>query len=114
MKQRIINIMQISPFKITLFAIVLFLALFFLDFRFLRFMELKALDLRMVSRGAMLTGGETVIAVVDDESIKEIGRWPWPRITIAQLVDSFKAAGVKAVGFESYFPNLIIIPALKL
>ena len=103
MKQRIINIMQISPFKITLFAIVLFLALFFLDFRFLRFMELKALDLRMVSRGAMLTGGETVIAVVDDESIKEIGRWPWPRITIAQLVDSFKAAGVKAVGFDIVF-----------
>jgi adenylate cyclase len=103
MKQRIMNILQISPFKITLFVIVLSLLLFFLDFRFLRFMELKTLDLRMVSRGAMATGGETVIAVVDDESIKEMGRWPWPRTTIAKLVDSLKAGGVKAIGFDIVF-----------
>jgi len=103
MKQRIMNILQISPFKITLFVIVLSLLLFFLDFRFLRFMELKTLDLRMVSRGAMATGGETVIAVVDDESIKEIGRWPWPRTTIAKLVDSLKDSGVKAIGFDIVF-----------
>lgn len=103
MKQRIMNILQISPFKITLFVIVLSLLLFFLDFRFLRFMELKTLDLRMVSRGAMATGGETVIAVVDDESIKEMGRWPWPRTTIAKLVDSLKASGVKAIGFDIVF-----------
>jgi adenylate cyclase len=103
MKQRIMNILQISPFKITFFVIVLSLLLFFLDFRFLRFMELKTLDLRMVSRGAMATGGETVIAVVDDESIKEIGRWPWPRTTIAKLVDSLKASGVKAIGFDIVF-----------
>jgi len=103
MKQRILNILQISPFKITLFVILLSLLLFFLDFRFLRFMELKTLDLRMVSRGTMATGGETVIAVVDDESIREIGRWPWPRTTIAKLVDSLKANGVKAVGFDIVF-----------
>jgi adenylate cyclase len=57
----------------------------------------------MVSRGALPTGGETVIAVVDDESIKEIGRWPWPRTIIAKLVDSLKASGVKAVGFDIVF-----------
>jgi Adenylate cyclase, family 3 (some proteins contain HAMP domain) len=103
MKQRIMNILQISPFKITFFVIVLSLLLFFLDFRFLRFMELKTLDMRMVARGAITTGGETVIAVVDDESIKEIGRWPWPRTTIAKLVDSLKSSGVKAIGFDIVF-----------
>ncbi len=103
MKQKILNVLRISPFKITLFVIVLSLLLFFLDFRFLRFIELKTLDLRIVSRGAEATGGETVIAVVDDESIREIGRWPWPRTTIAKLVECLKAAGVKTVGFDIVF-----------
>lgn len=103
MKQRILNFLQISPFKITVFFIVLSILLFFLDFRFLRFIELKTLDLRMVSRGAVAPGGETVIAVVDDESIREIGRWPWPRTAIAKLVDTLKAKGAKAVGFDIVF-----------
>ena len=103
MKQAIYKFFRITPFKITLFIILIALVLFSLDFRLLRFMELKTLDLRMVSRGAMATGGETVIAVVDNESIKEIGRWPWPRTTIARLVDSLKASGVKAIGFDIVF-----------
>jgi adenylate cyclase len=103
MKKRILNILQISPFKITVFIIVLMLLLFFLDFRFLRFIELKTLDLRMVSRGALAPGGETVIAVVDDESIRELGRWPWPRTAIAKLVDRLKESGVKAIGFDIVF-----------
>jgi len=103
MKQRVMNILQVSPLKITVFIIVLSLLLFFLDFRFLRFIELKTLDLRMVSRGKMVTGGETVIAVVDDESIKEIGRWPWPRTVIARLVDKLKENKVKAIGFDIVF-----------
>jgi adenylate cyclase len=103
MKQKILNILQVSPFKITVFIIVLSLILFFLDFRFLRFIELKTLDLRMVARGKMVTGGETVIAVVDDESIKEIGRWPWPRTVIARLVDKLKENKVKAIGFDIVF-----------
>jgi adenylate cyclase len=84
-------------------VILLALVLFFFDFRFLRFMELKALDLRMASRGVLHPGGETVIAVIDNESIKEIGRWPWSRATLAKLVDKLKAAGAKAVGFDMVF-----------
>ncbi len=100
MKQKIKKIFQITSFKITLFVILLALVLFFFDFRFLRFMELKALDLRMASRGALHPGGETVIVVVDNESIKEIGRWPWSRATLAKLVDKLKAA-VNSTGCAS-------------
>ena len=103
MKQRILNILQISPFKIAVLIIVLSLLLFFLDLRFLRFVELKTLDLRMVSRGQVTPGRETVIAAVDDESIREMGRWPWPRTTIAKLVDRLKEGGVKAIGFDIVF-----------
>jgi adenylate cyclase len=74
-----------------------------MDVRFLRFMELKALDLRMVSRGNLPSSGEVVIATIDEKSLSELGRWPWPRTHIASLVDKLKKYKAKAVGFDIVF-----------
>ncbi len=103
MKVRWKRILTVSPLKIALLVILISLFLFFIDAPFLRFMELKALDLRMVSRGALPSGGETVIAAIDEKSLSELGRWPWPRTTIATLVDVLKNHGAKAVGFDIVF-----------
>ena len=103
MKEYIKKYSQVTPLKITIFFILLSLVLFFFDSPFLRFMELKTLDLRIASRGALPTGGETVIAVIDEKSLAELGRWPWPRTTIAKLIDKLKASGAKAVGFDVIF-----------
>jgi adenylate cyclase len=103
MKERWKKILSVSPLKIAALVILIALVLFFIDAPFLRFMELKALDLRMVSRGEMPSGGETVIVVIDEKSLSEMGRWPWPRTTIAKLVDVLKGYGAKAVGFDIVF-----------
>lgn len=103
MKKRWKKILTVSPLKIAILVILIALVLFFIDAPFLRFMELKALDLRMVSRGAMPSGGETVIVTIDEKSLSELGRWPWPRTTIAKLVDVLKGHGAKAVGFDIVF-----------
>ena len=103
MKESIKKYFRVTPLKITLFVILLALFLFFFDLPFLRFMELKTLDLRIASRGTMQAGNETVIAVIDEKSLSELGRWPWPRTTIARLVDSLKAYGAKSVGFDIVF-----------
>ena len=103
MKRRLRRILSVSPLKIALLVILIALVLFFFDAPFLRFMELKALDLRIVSRGAMPSGGETVIVTIDEKSLSELGRWPWPRTTIAKLVDALKGYGAKAVGFDIVF-----------
>jgi adenylate cyclase len=103
MNERLKKIFSMSPLKITVLVIFLALVMFFIDMPFLRFMELKALDLRMVSRGKLATGGETVIAAIDEKSLSELGRWPWPRTTIARLVDKLKGCGAKAVGFDIVF-----------
>ncbi|MBU2054053.1 MAG: CHASE2 domain-containing protein, partial [Proteobacteria bacterium] len=86
MKERLKKILSASPLKISFAVILIALVLFFIDAPFLRFMELKALDLRMVSRGVIPAGGETVIVTIDEKSLSELGRWPWPRTTIAKLV----------------------------
>ena len=103
MKERFKKWGAVSTLKITLFIIFLALILFLADVTFLRFMELKALDLRMVSRGNLSSGGETVIVAIDEKSLSELGRWPWPRTVMARLVDQLKAYGVKVIGFDVIF-----------
>lgn len=103
MDNRLKKIIAVSPMKIALLIIFIALIAFFADTPFLRFMELKTLDLRMVSRGQVAPGGQVAIAVVDEKSVNEIGRWPWSRSTIARLVDTLKKYGVKSVGFDIVF-----------
>ena len=103
MNDRLKKIFSISPLRIALLVIFIAVIMFFMDVPFLRFMELKALNLRMVARGQLQTGGETVIATVDEKSLSELGRWPWPRSTHARLVDKLKGYGAKAVGFDIVF-----------
>ena len=45
-----------------------------------------------------------VIVDIDEKSLKEVGRWPWPRATMAALTDSlFLQYGVAAVGYDIIF-----------
>jgi adenylate cyclase len=45
-----------------------------------------------------------VIADIDEQSLKEIGRWPWPRDKLAQLTSNlFQQYGVAALGFDVIF-----------
>ena len=90
MIQKLKTILRITPVRITFFVIPVALVLFLSDFQFFRLMELKTLDLRMASRGPLVPGNETAIAAIDEKSISELGRWPWPRSTIARLVDLLK------------------------
>jgi len=71
--------------------------------RALEMAELKASDLRMYARPGRKPARIVVIAAVDDRSIAELGRWPWPRSTMARLVDALRAYRVKVVGFDIFF-----------
>ena len=41
-----------------------------------------------------------VIVAIDDVSLTQLGRWPWPRRLHAQLIDKLTAAGAAAVGLD--------------
>jgi adenylate cyclase len=103
MLKHLAKLFSISPLKISVLVIVIAVALFFVDPHFLRFMELKSFDLRMVSHGVKPPGGEVIIATIDEKSLSELGRWPWPRTTIAGLIKKLKAQGAKAIGFDIVF-----------
>lgn len=58
------------------------------------------LELRIFARPA---NPEIVIVAIDENSLQQLGRWPWSRNIHAQLLNRLSAAEVKAVGMDILF-----------
>jgi len=46
-----------------------------------------------------------VIVAIDEESLDELGQWPWPRTVIAELIDAIGEAGPAAIGVDVLMPE---------
>ncbi len=46
-----------------------------------------------------------LIIDIDDESLKKIGQWPWPRTVLADMLKKIRIAGAAAVGVDFVFPE---------
>jgi PAS domain S-box-containing protein len=46
---------------------------------------------------------DVVIVAIDDASIAQLGRWPWPRAVHAALLDRLREAGASAVALDIVF-----------
>ncbi|MBI3013481.1 MAG: adenylate/guanylate cyclase domain-containing protein [Candidatus Tectomicrobia bacterium] len=91
-------------------AILLFIGS---DLALFESLELKTLDLRFKIRGQKKVGSEIVIVALDDKSIERIGRWPWPRSRIADLINKISAGKPRAVGFDIIFSEPEVSADLK-
>ena len=47
--------------------------------------------------------GEIVLLTIDDKSLQEVSRWPWPRRHYAELADALTEAGAKRIFFDLLF-----------
>ena len=47
--------------------------------------------------------GDIVVVKIDNNSLRKIGRWPWPRGYHAQLTDELSRAGAKRIFFDVQF-----------
>lgn len=54
-------------------------------------------------RGPVETTGRVVIVDIDEQSLRQIGQWPWPRDIVARLVKAVDAAGAQVIGFDIVF-----------
>ncbi len=50
-------------------------------------------------------GAPVAVVDIDEASIAKLGQWPWPRTTLAQLVDRLGQAGAATVAFDIVFPE---------
>jgi CHASE2 domain-containing sensor protein/tRNA A-37 threonylcarbamoyl transferase component Bud32 len=85
------------------FVVVL---LFFLPLDFFENAQGKLYDLSLRIRGsAPVPKGVTIVAI-DDRSVAQIGRWPWPRTKIAELINRLSKSGAKIIAFDIvFFPS---------
>jgi adenylate cyclase len=104
MKALLSRVLKPSPLVLSLAVTGLILLLYLLRVPFLDFVEMRTYDLRFLYRGALPTQGKVALAVVDEKSLAELGRWQsWPRSRMAKLVDALDAAGVSVIGFDVGF-----------
>ena len=47
--------------------------------------------------------GDIVLVTIDNQSLRDVGRWPWPRRYHAQMIDHLTAAGAKRIFFDVTF-----------
>lgn len=66
-------------------------------------LEHWALDYRFRLTCSDMDSSEIVIVAVDDESIRKLGRWPWPRSYHAQLIDILNRAKSRIIGLDIIF-----------
>ena len=45
------------------------------------------------------------VVAVDEESLKQLGQWPWRRERLAALVEALKNAGAAAIVFDFLFAD---------
>src|ERR1700741_4785911 len=65
-------------------------------------LERKAYDLGVRSASRTPSDRIAVIAI-DDQSIANIGRWPWPRDRLAKMTDLLAGANAKVIGNTVFF-----------
>jgi len=75
------------------------------DLSWLRRVELSAFDAQMRLRGAQQPGSETVIVMIDDRTIADLGQWPVPRNVFAELVTTLHRGGAKVIGIDVLFAD---------
>jgi adenylate cyclase len=107
------SIYSVSPFKISILVVFVFISLYIANVHLFRFIELKAFDIRMMSRGVIKPGDEVAIVAIDEKSLKEVGRWPWSRAILGELVSILKGYGAKAIGFDVVFSEPDVNSSLK-
>jgi serine/threonine-protein kinase len=80
---------------------------------FLQNMERLAYDtgVKLTPSDAAATK-EIAIVAIDDDSIDEIGRWPWPRKILADMITQLSEAGAKVIGLQIFLSEPQTDPGL--
>ena len=81
-------------------VVVLALAVFFWAPEFLKTVEIRLYDLHFKLRGVEQPGDRVVIAAIDEKSLAALGRWPWPRSRMGELIRVLSAGGAKVIAVD--------------
>jgi len=69
----------------------------------LQMLRARTFDVYQQIKPREQTPGMVSIVDIDEESLRRIGQWPWPRTTVADMLDKLTAMQAIAVGFDVVF-----------
>lgn len=65
--------------------------------------RVTAFDFYQTLKPREATQGLVTIVDIDENSLAELGQWPWPRTFLAQIVQNLTQMGALVVGFDVFF-----------
>ncbi len=97
----------LSPFKVGC-LVTLAAALLFASFGQQKPEVLETLDNRLTDtmfrwRGVVKPSQPIVIVDIDEQSLRAIGQWPWPRDIVARMIQNLSAGGARIIGLDIVF-----------
>ncbi len=95
--------LTLNPLLLTIIAILAGMTAYLIHIPFIEEIELRTVDLRFRTRGLLSPQPKVVLAVVDEKSISQEGKWVWPREKFTHLVNRLSAAGARVVAFDIGF-----------
>jgi len=89
---------------VALAVLAAFMAVRIIDPAPLQTVRVKTFDLfQQLEPRKIMPDSPVVIVDLDEESLKEVGQWPWPRNQLAQMTLNLFKKGASVVGFDIIF-----------
>jgi adenylate cyclase len=63
----------------------------------------KTIDFRFLARGEREVDPKVALITVDEKAVEKLGRWPWPRKVIGDMIATLIDGGAKVVAFDAIF-----------
>jgi adenylate cyclase len=92
-------------------CILVVIACFFLylsghkKFAIINALDKQSMDIMYKIRGTQPQSKAVLIVDLDENSLKQIGQWPWPRNILEKMTRHLLDSGVRAIGFDIVFPE---------
>jgi adenylate cyclase len=97
------TVLRLTTLALCLVFAFLFAALRHFDPHPLHMLELRGIDARQQFRGPLAVGDQVAIVGVDEKSLAEFGRWPWPRSRMAELITKLTKLGAAVIALDIVF-----------
>ncbi len=62
-------------------------------------------SLQFSVRGPQAGSSDLLLIMIDEQSVKELGKFPWPRSRYAEMVDRLRGMGAQAIAFDFAFSD---------
>jgi len=89
----------LTDFFIGILLMLMVLSAFYFEWGPIEYMEYRLYDIGFAVQDRA-SKAPIVIVAIDDESIANIGRWPWPRSYVAHMVNLLNNFGAKVIGIN--------------